>query len=303
MKIAICGIGGVGGLVAGALAQSGHSLFFLARGQKREALRQEGLLLLSDTWGERLVQPLAVEENGAAIGVVDVVFFCTKSYGLEEACAACAPMVGEDTLVIPLLNGIAVAEEVKGYLKKGRVADGCIYCFSALDGPRVVRHTGNMKKLVFGFAGQEAGPKELELVEALRQGGMDAHYDKNVLSMAWEKYCMMCGNSAIFAYFDCPAGPVQADEEKMMVAREVYTELWQIGKAHGIALPDDLVEKDVRALFSLPPQTITSLYRDLKTPGNPTELEAIIGKACRLAQQSGVAAPLLKEVYERYAGR
>ena len=303
MKIAICGTGGVGGLVAGALGQSGQDLCLIARGKKQAAIQKEGLLLVSDTWGERLVRAQAVLEDPGEFGVVDVLFLCTKSYGLEAACAACAPIVGENTLVIPLLNGIAVGEEVKGYLKKGRVAEGCIYCFSALEGLRVVRHTGVMKKLVFGVAGQAPLPIDLDLVQALRLGGMDAFYDANVMEMAWEKYCMMCGNSTIFSYFDAPAGVVQADEEKMMVAREVYTELWQIGKAHGIALPDDLVEKDVRALFSLPPQTITSLYRDLKTPGNPTELEAIIGKACRLAQQSGVAAPLLQEVYERYAGR
>ncbi len=302
MKIAICGIGGVGGLLAGVLAQQEENLFLLARGDKKQALQEEGLLLKSDTLGERLVRAHVVERP-EEVGTVDVLFLCTKHYGLVQACADCGPLVGENTLVIPLLNGIGVGEEVRRQLQKGQVAEGCIYCISMLEGLRQVRHIGPGRKLVFGFAQREAGEKEQALVALLQEGGMKAYYGQNVQDMAWEKFCAMCGNSTIFLYFDGPAGQVQGSAERLEAARAIYTELWQTAVANGAKLPQEAVEKNMKSLLALTPDTTTSLYRDLKFTNGSTELEGILGKACRLARQAGVSVPLLEEVYARYAGR
>ncbi len=302
MKIAICGIGGVGGLLAGVLAQQEQNLYLLARGDKKQALQEEGLLLKSDTLGERLVRAHVVERP-EDVGVVDVLFLCTKHYGLAQACADCAPLVGETTLIIPLLNGIGVGEAVKEHLHKGRVAEGCIYCISMLDGLRQVRHIGPGRKLVFGFAQEEPGETELALVKLLQEGGMKTYYAKNVQEMVWEKFCAMCGNSTTFLFFDGPAGEIQASQEKLETARAIYTELWSIACANGVALSEEVVDKNMKSLLALDPETTTSLYRDLKFSKGSTELEGIIGQACRLAEAKGVQVPYLQQVYRRYQGR
>ncbi|HIW48906.1 MAG TPA: 2-dehydropantoate 2-reductase [Firmicutes bacterium] len=304
MKIAIAGVGGVGGLLAGAMQLAGEEPYFIVRGKNKEAIQERGLKLVSDTLGQVTVRPQMAQETAVGMGEMDVVFLCTKSYGLDDMCRICQPLVGRDTLVIPLLNGVAVAQDVRQRLgEKGRVADGCIYCFSALDRPGVVRHTGQMKKVVFGFPGQEMGEMEKELCHLLEQGGMEVECTGQVLERVWEKYHMMCGNSALFAWFDVSAGGIQQDPEKMAFARKVYEELVTIAASCGVVLPDDLVERHLAALRSFLPGTTSSLYRDLKTPGAKTEWEAIVGKAVRLARENGVQAPCMTAIYEKYAGR
>lgn len=304
MKIAVLGMGGIGGVVGGALAKNFDDIYFIARGKSLEAIKNNGLTVESDKLGTFNVKPAGVTEKVEEIGVVDVLIIATKSYGLEGACKQCAPIIDKNTVVIPLLNGVAVSDEAEAFLNNaGEVADGCIYAFSSLEEPGRTKHIGELCHIDFGFKDGRTNEKCVELAKMLNKSGIETVFSNDIMVPVWVKYIMMCGNSAVFSYFECSADVVHQSAEKMKYIEDVYTELYKIGKAKGVNLPNDVVEKHMAVFKNLPVGAITSLYRDLKQPENKTEFEAVIGKGIKLAKETGVEVPCLNAVYEKYKGR
>lgn len=304
MKIAILGMGGIGGVVGGALAKNFDDIYFIARGKSLEAIKNHGLTLESDKLGTFTVNPAAVTDKAHEIGIVDVLIIATKSYGLEAACSQCAPIIDKNTVVIPLLNGVSVSDEAETFLNNvGQVADGCIYAFSSLEEPGRTKHIGELCHIDFGFKDGRTNEKCVELEKMLNKSGIETVFSNDIMVPVWVKYIMMCGNSAVFSYFECSAEVVHGSEEKMKYIQDVYTELYTIAKAKGVNLPSDVVDKHMAVFKKLPAGAITSLYRDLKQPSNQTEFEAVVGKGIRLAKETGVNVPCLKSVYEKYKGR
>lgn len=304
MKIAVLGIGGIGGVVGATLAHQYDNIYFIARGKNLEAIKNKGLTLESEKLGTFTVHPAGVTDNVAEIGTVDVLLISTKSYGLEAACKQCAPIIDQNTVVIPLLNGVAVSDEAEMYLNNvGEVADGCIYAFSSLEEPGRAKHIGELCRIDFGFKDGRTNPKCVELEKMLNKSGIETVFSNDIMVPVWVKYIMMCGNSAVFSYFECSADVVHQSSEKMKFIEDVYTELYTLAKAKGVHLPEDVVEKHMAVFKKLPVGAITSLYRDLKQPNNKTEFEAVVGKGIRIAKEMGVSVPCLTMVYEKYKGR
>ena len=304
MKIAVLGMGGIGGVVGAALAHRYDDIYFIARGKSLEAIKNKGLILESEKLGTFTVHPADVTDNVTEIGTVDVLLIATKSYGLEAACKQCAPIIDQNTVVIPLLNGVAVSDEAEMYLNSvGEVADGCIYAFSSLEEPGRAKHIGELCHIDFGFKDGRTNPKCVELEKMLNKSGIETVFSNDIMVPVWVKYIMMCGNSAVFSYFECSADVVHQSSEKMKFIEDVYTELYTLAKAKGVHLPEDIVEKHMAVFKKLPVGAITSLYRDLKQPNNKTEFEAVVGKGIRIAKEMGASVPCLTMVYEKYKGR
>jgi 2-dehydropantoate 2-reductase len=304
MKIAVLGIGGIGGVVGAGLSRKFDDINLIARGKALEAIKKNGLTLKSDRLGTFTVHPKTVTDNVNEIGVVDALIIATKSYGLEGACRQCLPIIGDETLVVPLLNGVAVSEDVKKYTGgKGQTADGCIYAFSNIIKPGVIAHIGELCHIDIGFKDGRKNAKGLMLAEMLTKSGIETVYSDDIMVPVWEKYIMMCGNSCIFAYNDCAAGEIHKSPEKMKFVKDVYTELYKLAVAEGVNVSANIVDKYINVFSRLPENAITSLYRDLKEPGKKTEFDAIIGKAARLAEKHKISAPCIKGTYEKYKGR
>ena len=304
MKIAVLGMGGIGGVVGAALAHEYDDIYFIARGKSLEVIQNKGLTLESDQLGTFTVHPAGVTDQVEEIGIVDILIIATKSYGLEAACRQCTSIIDQNTVVIPLLNGVAVSDEAETYLNNiGQVADGCIYAFSSLEEPGRAKHIGELCHIDFGFKDGHTNHKCVELEKMLNKSGIETVYSDDIMVPVWVKYIMMCGNSAVFSYFECSADVVHASEEKMKYIYDVYTELYTLGRAKGVHLPEDVVEKHMAVFKNLPAGAITSLYRDLKQPNNKTEFEAVVGKGIRLARETGIPVPCLTKVYEKYKGR
>lgn len=296
MKIAILGIGGVGGTVAGALKKYESQLILIARGKTKQAIKERGLIFHSDFLKDTIIRPSLVSDNATEIGEVDVLFLCCKSYGLSDACQAYKSIVGTNTLVIPIQNGVIAREMVSRMLDgKGIVADGYIYCFSNIVAPGEVRNSGTMLKLGFGIMDERGEARAALITKMLNEGGLPASCGQNVLKEIWEKYVMMCGNSCAFLYFDSPAGPIQEDEDKMKFLTGIYNDLTRLGKAKGIAIDENLTERYIKIFRSLPPQTITSLYRDVRDGKTDTEFDWLVGSACRMADDLGVEVHYIKK--------
>ncbi|MCQ4726809.1 2-dehydropantoate 2-reductase [Anaerotignum faecicola] len=303
MKIAVIGIGGIGGLVGAALARRHKGIYLIARGEGLKAICENGITLDSEMLGNFTAIPEKVTDDPNEIGIVDALIISTKSYALDEACAMCRPIVGPDTVVLPLLNGINVGKDVRGYINNGDTAEGCIYAFSSKDGPGRTKHIGNMCRIDFGFEDKHENGKAEELARMLNESGITTTFNENIMESAWTKYIMMCGNSCVFTYFDCNAGEVRKDPVKYKFLKDVYTELYNIAGASGVKLSGDVIEKHMRAFDGLPGEAVTSLYRDLKNGSGKTEFKAIIGKAAELAESLGTEATNVIKAYEKNKGR
>ena len=301
MKIAVLGIGGIGGVVGASLAAKFNDINLIARGETLNNIRQNGLTLKSDKLGTFTVKPAIVTDNADEIGVVDALIIATKSYGLEAACRQCENIIGPETIVLPLLNGVCVSDDVKEVIgSKGEIADGCIYAFSNIISPGVIAHIGELCHIDIGFKDGRVNNKAIELSNMLNTAGIETVYSTNVMVPVWEKYIMMCGNSCVFSYFECPAGEVHKDPEKMKYIKDVYTELCSLADANGVKVSNGLVEKYMETFSRLPEGAITSLYRDITDKKPNTEFDAIIGKAYTMAHKLGVKTPCIDKVYTKY---
>lgn len=300
MKIAILGLGGVGGTIAGTLQERARELVCIVRGKTKEAVEKNGFLLDSELLGMRRVHPAVISDDPAEIGVVDVLFLCCKGYSLQEACETYESIVGEETIVIPLLNGVTASRAVSRCLHgKGQIAEGYIYCYSYIKEAGTVINRSDLLNMGFGFADGRKSEKLDELKLLLEKGGMPVADAGDVLTEIWKKYLMMCGNSAAFLYYDGNAGCIQRDAERMAFLKKIYEELCSLGTACGAKLSDAIIAAYLERFCSFPAETTSSLYRDVRDGKPLTELDAVIGEGCKLAEEMGIAVPCLKMAYEK----
>ncbi|HWP80269.1 MAG TPA: 2-dehydropantoate 2-reductase [Candidatus Acidoferrum sp.] len=306
MKIAVLGLGGVGGFVGGALTRVNKDTYFCVRGANQKAIRENGLRVDSKLLGSFTAHPAMAEEDALKIGAADALIIACKGNALKDACATAAPMVGEHTLVLPLLNGLLVSELMEGLLPPCDLADGIIHIFSHIEGPgHVVQEAGSCTVKMGMRGGGPRPPAMVELARILNDAGVPALLPDDIAFESWMKFTLMCGNSVIFGLYDGPAGVVRADPGHEEVCRAVWQELTGVASAMGMALPADLADRYFAEFEANPPGTVSSLYRDLRDgkPPERTELSHIVGRLVTLGRQCGVATPLHEKMFEKFGGR
>ena len=302
MRIAVFGVGGVGGLVGGALARNHSDIYFYARGEHLRAIRENGLSVESYNLGSFTAHPKLATDKAEEIGVVDVLFIASKGYDLRGVCKAASPMAGPNTAVIPLLNGGPLSEILEGFLPPCIVADGIIRTHSHIEKPgQIIHETGGT--VVFGM---RDGSRPLLLSETaalLNTAGIPTTVSEQILVDCWIKYVSMCGNSTIHCWFDADTGGVRETPGYETVLQAIWQELVSVAAAKGIILPGNTVENLVQSYTKASPDTITSLYRDLRNgkPAEQTELFHLIGRILQFGKETGVPTPYHQAVFEKYA--
>lgn len=301
MKIAIFGIGGVGGIVGGGLAKSHPETYFYVRGENLKAIRENGLRVESVALGDFVARPRLASDSAEEIGVMDAVILSCKGYALQAACAAIAPMVGPETVVLPLLNGVMVSDMMEQLLPACVLADGTIHVFSRLEAPGHIIQTAGLCSINFGMKDGSRPPQFEKLAAILNATGVKTTLSDNILRDSWVKYTQMCGNSTVFCYYDGPAVKVHADPLHERILRAVQGELIAVATAKGVDLPESTMDDYLHQFSIMPPQTMTSLYRDLcHKPADQTELRHVIGRMVELGEQTGVATPYHKAAFDRW---
>ena len=305
MRIAIFGIGGVGGVVGGLLAKNHPDTYFYVRGENLKAICQDGLQVQSTLYGDFTAHPKLASDKAADFGVMDAIFISCKGYNLKSACEAIAPMVGPQTIVIPLLNGVIVSDLMESLLPPCILADGAIWVFSWLERPGLVKQNAQVCRIAFGMKDGSRPARLEELAAILNKAGIKTALSENMLVDSWTKYAIMCGNSTVCCYYDGPTGKACKEPDHETVLRSVIGELIAVAGAKGIALPEDMADRWVSDFLKLPPETMTSLYRDLSNgkPASGTELDHVIGRMVELGRQTGVETPYHTAAYERFAVR
>jgi len=293
MKIAVMGVGGVGGYFASRLASAGAEVSLISRGANLDALRRDGLTIVSAGRSESFA--LAATDDPAEIGPVDLVLFCVKSYDTETAATQLAPLIGEGTAVLSLQNGIDNETRIAAAVGAERVMGGAAYILAALESPGVVR-SGSARLVVGELDPGPPSERVLALVELARAGGVTAEAAADVRVAKWEKYVLLVAFSAVIAATQLPLGDIKRAPSAVAMLRAIMVEAWLVGRALGVPLADDLVDRQHALVLSQADSEGTSLRHDLLN-GRRMEVEALQGTLSRLGRETGVPTPWTDAAY------
>jgi len=294
MKLVVVGAGGVGGYFGGKLQRRGTAVTFVARGAHLEALRRRGLTIRSASEGEWSVPATAVEHLEGQ-PTADAVLLCVKSFDTEQAVEAIRPVVGPDTAVVSLQNGVDNEEKIDAALGAGRAVGGVAYVFATIEGPGVIAHTQG-GRIVLGELDGQTRPRTERLRDAFTAAGVPTELSPDIRRALWDKYLAITAQAGMTALTRKPTGVIRAIPECWTMFRLLLEELAAIAAAEKVGLAADVVERILTGVAGLKPETTSSMYYDL-THGKRLELEALQGHALRLAERHGLPAPMLFAVY------
>jgi 2-dehydropantoate 2-reductase len=294
MRIVVMGSGGTGGYFGAKLARAGEDVTFVARGAHLAALRAEGLRIKSAVDGEWTVRAPAVERLDE-LPPADLVLFCVKSFDTEEAAALIRPVVGAETGVLSIQNGVDNEEKLARVLGAGHVLGGAVRVFATIEAPGVITHTFG-GHLTFGEMDGRESSRARAFLTACQKASIPAELAADVTRALWEKYVFLTTHAGMTALTRCPAGVLRALPEVREVYRRTVTEILAIGRAAGVKLDDAMLEQGFKFLDTVAPNAFSSLHHDL-THGKRLELEALHGHVVRLAERHRVPAPTVFAIY------
>ena len=294
MRVAVMGAGGVGAYLGSRLAIAGADVHLIARGAHLAAMREHGLTIVTQE-GERSTVAVRATDDPAEIGPVDVVLFLVKSYDTEEAARRLAPMIGSETMVISLQNGIDNEARIAAVVGEDHVAGGAAYILSAIEAPGVVR--SNRARIVVGEMAPGPPSARIErFVEIARAGDINAHASDDVRRTKWEKYVLLVAFSAITATTQLTVGDIRRSPAASAMLRAVMEEAAAVGRVLGVPLADDLVDRQHRLVLEQADDEGTSLRHDLLI-GHRMELDALQGTLRRLGRETSIATPWTDAAY------
>lgn len=294
MKIAVMGSGGVGGYFGARLAEAGCEVGFVARGAHLEAMRREGLRVESALGDVHLANP-RVTEDPSTLGKADLVILAVKLWDTEAAAERIRPLVGRETAVVSLQNGVQKDDVLRKVLGPEPVMGGVCYIAAVIDRPGVIKHTGTMQRLVFGEYDGRRSPRSEAFLEACRRARIDVELSSDVRRAIWEKFVFLVAMSGATAATRMPIGRVRAHPMTRAFLLDLMRETIAVGRAHGVDIEPSFADERLAFFDTLPAETTASMHHDLER-GNRLELMWLAGGVVALGEAAGVPTPLNRAV-------
>jgi 2-dehydropantoate 2-reductase len=270
MRIAVIGAGGIGGIYGAALARAGADVTFVARGAHLAAMREQGLRVEGDR-GETHIQPAHATDDPASIGVVDYVLCCVKLWDVESTGEQIRPIVGPQTAVVPLQNGIDAAERLIPILGHEAVMSGTAFVTGAIVAPGVIRQTGTYQRMTFGEIDGSASTRGERLRDLCAMAGFEGVLSPDIRVPIWDKFILLVPLSGLNALTRLPLGKWRDDPDLLALYEASLRETVAVGLAEGVRLPPDTVGQTLAMMRSMPAYHTTSMG---------TICSAAIGSSC-----------------------
>ncbi|MFG1815321.1 2-dehydropantoate 2-reductase [Kribbella sp. NPDC049174] len=299
--VAVVGAGGVGGYFGGRLAQAGHEVSFVARGKHLEAIRADGLAVRSVA-GDFDVTPVRATADAAEIGPADYVLVCVKTWQLADAITAIEPLVGSQTAIVTVQNGVEAPDQVAAVYGREAVLPGAAEVIAYVESPGIIRHLGGPGRLTFAEWDNQPTPRTEWLRTAFVDGGLKAVVSADIWAGLWTKFLSVIPSGGLGTATGAGYGVLRSRPGTRELLTQATTEIRDVALALGINLPADVVPKTLAWIDSLPADGTTSLQRDILA-GRPNELEAWTGAVVRLGDRAGVPTPVNSFLYEIAAAR
>ena len=295
MRIAVVGAGGVGGYFGGRLAQGGSQVVFIARGEHLDAMQTQGLRVESIK-GNFTVSPVEAVDDPVKAGPVDAVLVCVKTWQVPEAAQAIRPMLGAETFVVPLENGVDAPGELAAVLGRERVLGGLCQISSSIVSPGVIRHVGIEPYVAIGELDRRPSERAERLRQAFEQSGVRVEIPDDIQAAMWLKFLFIAVLGGVGGVTGVPVGVSRSLPETRQMLVDGLEEIYRLAKAREVDLPEEAVDKTLAFIDSLPPGTMASMQRDI-LDGRPSELESQNGAIVRMGKESGVETPLHAFLY------
>ena len=302
MRIGIVGIGGVGGYFGGKLAREyasagSHEIIFISRGEHLQAIQHNGLQLFTRE-GDYVTWPNIATDNPAVAGMFDLVFFCVKSYSLEDSAHRVKTNIHKNTVVIPLLNGVESTDRLRLILPDADIIGGCVYIISHIHAPGVIRQEDGACKMIFGTDDEESSLKYSAVLNVLQRAKINAKLTGQISEILWEKYLLMCPLGSLTAATGKTYGALLADSSLNAKLKGMMEEVVAVARARKVYLPENAVDQTMEMAGRFAFDAKTSMQLD-KEKGRQTEVDTLTGFLCRAGRESGIPTPLHDEVYQQ----
>jgi 2-dehydropantoate 2-reductase len=290
MKFATVATGGIGGYLAVKLAHSGEDVATLARGAHLKAIQSNGLIFEAD--GTSLtVHPRIATDDPSEIGPVDVVIFGVKAKDVESAAASCLPLIGPNTVVIPFLNGVETVERLATVLPLENIANGTAGVSTTVSRPGVISQVGEFSSFTFAERDSSQSPRIQAVRSAFQRAGLDAPVVDDIDVALWQKFCLFAPMSGVTAAARCTLGDIKREPHLNRLYKDGLAETAALGRALGVALPDDIETIMWDRLSGLPDSLRASTAIDIEA-GRALEVDWISGAVARLSQDHDLDAPV-----------
>jgi 2-dehydropantoate 2-reductase len=295
MRIAVFGTGGVGGYFGGRLAQCGEEVIFIARGKHLNAIQRNGLRVDS-IQGDFKVQPAQASDNPVQIGIVDVILVAVKAWQVPQAALAMLPMIGAETFVVPLGNGVEAPQQLALVLGEEHVLGGLCQISSFIAAPGHIKHVAIEPYVAFGELDGRRSERAERLRQAFEGAEVKVEVPADIRAAMWRKFVFITSISGVNAVTRAPAGVLRSLPPSRQMLENALNEVSNVARAHRITLPDDIAATTLTFIDGFPEGTIASMARDI-IDGRPSELEAQTGAVVRLGGEVNVPTPTHAMIY------
>jgi 2-dehydropantoate 2-reductase len=295
LRIAIIGAGGIGAPLGASLATAGQDVIFLARGAHLAAMRANGLRVEGDR-GETVVRPVQATDDPAAIGPVDLVLFCVKLWDVEATGQQIRRLIGAETIVIPLQDGVDASERLLPILGAMHVLGGVAIVTGSIVAPGVVRQFGKHHRIIFGELDGQITSRVERIRDVCQAAGIEAVLSGDIQRARWEKFIMLVAISGLCALVRRPIGDLRDEPDIAPLIDDAMREVVEVGRACGVKFSPDVLHSLRPLIHDVSPNTTPSMAVDLLA-GNRLELPWLAGKVVQLGATHSVPTPVNRVVY------
>lgn len=295
MRAAVLGSGGLGGYFGALLARAGHDVSFVARGAHLEALRANGLRIESPH-GDFTVSPANATDDTAQIGPVDVVLFCVKTYDTETAAATLPPLIHDNTAVLSFQNGVESHEHIDRAVGPGHALAAPTHISSTLISPGLIRQSSPFRTTVVAEIRGPVSDRAQRIASLLAESGISATAAPDGLVPLWHKFIFLASSAGLTALARTPAAELYQSEAARGVLRAALEEAESVGRASGVAMDADIVERQYRFALNLAPGLKASMHVDLER-GRRLEIDALSGAVVRLGHKLSIPTPVHQTIF------
>lgn len=293
------GTGGVGGYFGARLAASGEDVAFIARGVHLDAIRKNGLRIDS-TVAPCVIKPARATADPAEIGPVDIVLFAVKLWDTEAAGIACKPLIGPDTAVISLQNGVDAEDVLSRILGCRHVAGGVAGIFATISEPGVIKHVGAVQLMIFGELDGRRTKRAEAFLAASKKAGIDTVLSESIDVELWKKFVYLTALSGMTCFTRSAIGPIRENPEQFAMMRAAIEEAVAVARAKGVALAPDVVDERMAVTKRLAPEMRSSMLHDLER-GSRLELSWLSGTVVLLGEELNVPTPVHRRIRDALA--
>ncbi|ADL53711.1 ketopantoate reductase family protein [Clostridium cellulovorans] len=304
-NVAFIGVGGVGGYFGGKMAQllvdaeRNLKIYFVARGNHLEVIQKNGLTLITKQEGTMKCVPTMATDRLEELPILDICYICVKQYDLDDTLIRLVPKMGDNTKIIPLLNGIDIYERIRKIIKNGVVFPACVYVGTHIKEPGIVEQNGGACTIIFGKDPKNTVVDATDVCELMDRANIQYSYSSEYTKEIWSKYIFIAAYGLVTASENKTLGQVFKDEDSSKKVKGIMKEIVEISKKEEVNLPENIIESAYNKARNFPYEAKTSFQRDFELKDKKDERELFGQTLIELAAKYDLPIPFICTAYEK----